>query len=229
MIALKEKIRRRQWIAAALFAVFLLFPPIPSYAAPASTSSAPIAPQDSPAEQVPTDAAANPSLITLPVTTLDGKPLDLARDKGWKVIYFWSATCPCVRACESFTFTPLARRYKGQITFYAIASNGYDLHLPHDELVHQVAKRHLPFPVLLDDTHAVAQALDAKITPQAFLLDGENHVLFAGVPDDSRRYESQTGKWGVSQTYLAQAIRQALAGQPVTVPRVKDQGCIIAW
>ena len=201
----------------AAWAAFCLLFSLPTLAAP------------TPPQAVPTEQQAAPAFTTLPVTTLDGKPLDLAGNKGWKVIYFWSATCPCVRACESFTFTPLARRYKGQITFYAVASNGYDLHLPHDELVHQVAGRHLPFPVLRDDTHAVAQALDARITPQAFLLDGENHVLFAGVPDDSRRYEAQTGKWGVSQTYLAQAIRQALAGQPITVARVKDQGCIIAW
>ena len=161
--------------------------------------------------------------------TLDGKPLDLAARPGWKVVYFWSATCPCVRACESFTLVPLARRYRGQVSFYAVASNGYDLDLSSDCLARQVQQHHLPFPVLWDGQHRAARALDARVTPQAFLLDPQNHVVFAGVPDDSRRYEAQNGCWGVSKTYLAQAIDQALAGQPVTVPAVKDQGCIIAW
>jgi len=174
-------------------------------------------------------AASVPHGITLPVKTLDGKALDLAAQPGWKVIYFWSATCPCVRACESFTFVPLSRRYKGKVAFYAVASDGYDLKLPPGQLAHQITQRRLPFPVLLDATHQVALALNAKVTPQAFLMDPQNHVVFAGVPDDSRRYQANNGHWGVSKTYLAQAIAQALAGQPVTVPRVKDEGCIIAW
>jgi len=180
-------------------------------------------------------AASSPALVrsetvtSLPVTALDGKPLDLAARPGWKVVYFWSATCPCVRACESFTLVPLARRYQGQVSFYAVASNGYDLALPSDRLARQVHQHHLPFPVLRDGRHLSARALDARVTPQAFLLDPQNHVVFAGVPDDSRRYEAQNGHWGTSRTYLAQAIAQALARQLVTVPSVKDQGCIIAW
>ena len=170
-----------------------------------------------------------PSGVALPATTLNSEPFDLAAQPGWKVIYFWSATCPCVRACESFTFVPLARRYQGKVAFYAVASNGYDLNLPPNQIAYQVTQRHLPFPVLLDPMHKVAVALNAKVTPQAFLLDPQNHIVFAGIPDDSRRYQADNGHWGVSKTYLAQAIVQALAGQPVTVPRVKDEGCIIAW
>lgn len=173
--------------------------------------------------------ASPPSGITFPVKALSGQSLDLAAQPGWKVVYFWSGTCPCVRACESFTFVPLSRQYQGKVAFYAVASNGYDLKLPTDQLAHQVKLHHLPFPVLLDTTHQVASALNAKVTPQAFLLDSQNQVVFAGIPDDSRRYQASNGHWGVSKTYLAQAINQALAGQPVTVPRVKDEGCMIAW
>lgn len=151
-------------------------------------------------------------MTTLPVTTLDGKAVDLATQPGWKVIYFWSATCPCVRACESFTFIPLSRKIKSNVSFFAVASDGYDLGQPHDWMAQKAAGHHLPFPVFRDDQHLVAKALGARVTPQAFLLDPENRVVFAGLPDDSRRYQTQNGKWGVSQTYLAQAIRQAQAG-----------------
>ena len=167
--------------------------------------------------------------MSLPATSLDGKPIDLAAQPGWKVVYFWSATCPCVRACESFTFVPLARRYGARIHFYAVASDGYDLKLGPGQLAHEIAGHGLPYPVLRDGTHHVAQALNAKVTPQAFLLDPQGRVLFAGIPDDSRRYKANNGTWGVSKTYLSQAITEALAGHPVTVPRVKDEGCIIAW
>lgn len=166
---------------------------------------------------------------SFPVTTLAGKPLDLATLPGWKVIYFWSATCPCVRACESFTFIPLSRCYEGKVSFFAVASNGYDLKQSPGYLTHQIKQHNLPFPVVFDSQHQVAATLNAKVTPQAFLLSPQNEVVFAGIPDDSRRYQARTGSWGVSKSYLAQAIKQALAGKPVTVPRMKDEGCIITW
>ena len=169
------------------------------------------------------------AVTSLPVTTLDGKSLDLAAPPGWKVIYFWSATCPCVRACESYTFIPLSRKLKSNVSFFAVASDGYDLAHSHDWISHQAIGHHLPFPVLLDSEHLVAKALGARVTPQAFLLDPQNRVVFAGLPDDSRRYQTQNGKWGVTQTYLAQAIRQAQAGQPVTAPQISNEGCIVAW
>lgn len=90
--------------------------------------------------------------VCLPVTALDGKPLDLAAQPAWKVVYFWSATCSCARL-RVFT---------------------------------------LGFPL-------------------------------------AWRYEAQNGRWDVSRTYLAQAIAQTLVGQMITIPTVKDQGCIIAW
>lgn len=183
-----------------------------------------------PSKEQPEHPAVTPApVLNLPVTTFSGKPLNLAAQPGWKVIYFWSTTCPCVRACESFTFVPLARKYQGKVSFFAVASNGYDLTLPRGQLVHKVQSRHLPFPLLLDDQHQAAKTLDARITPQTCLLDPHNRVVFSGIPDDSRRYQARTGQWGVTKSYLSEAIAQALAGQPVTVSRVKDQGCIIAW
>lgn len=165
----------------------------------------------------------------LPAVAFDGQQLNLMSQPGWKVVYFWSGACPCVTACERWTFLPLAKRYQGRVHFYAVVSGRFDLDLPRDQLRQKVAARHLPYPVLLDPHHEVAQALGATVTPEAFLLDPQNRVIFAGVPDDSRRYLSRTGRSGVTQTYLSHAIAQALAGRPVTAPQVKDQGCIIPW
>lgn len=213
--------------ASKVFLIFLrpalLLATIPRLVLAAPALTVPPAPDNSPT------VALRAPIASLPAATSGGQPLDLAAKPGWKVIYFWSATCPCVRACESFTFVPLSRRYQGQVSFYAVASGGYDLKLPPDQLARQIQQHDLPFPVLLDAKHQIALVLDAKVTPQAFLLDPHNRVVFSGIPDDSRRYKADVGRWGVSKTYLSQAIAQALAGQPVTVPVVKDQGCIIAW
>lgn len=169
------------------------------------------------------------AVASLSATNLDGAPIDLAARPGWRVVYFWSGACPCVTACERYSFVPLAKKYKGKVSFFAVASCGYDLHQTRPKLRQTIAARHLPFPVLLDPSHKVAQALGAKVTPQAFLLDPEGRVVFSGMPDDSRRYLDETGKAGVSRGYLARALSQALAGKPITQPQVKDAGCIIAW
>jgi hypothetical protein len=47
--------------------------------------------------------------------------------------------------------------------------------------------------------------------------------------DDSKRYLTQTGKRGVTVTYLATALDQALAGKRISQPHTKLDGCIIAW
>lgn len=164
----------------------------------------------------------------LPAKTLGGAAVDIAARPGWRVIYFWSGACPCVTSCERYSFVPLAKKYKGKVSFFAVASCGYDLKQPRARLKGTIASHRLPFSVLLDPSHKVVQALGAKVTPQAFLLDPAGRVVFSGMPDDSRRYLDETGKAGVTRGYLARALSQVLAGKPVTQPQVKDEGCIIA-
>jgi peroxiredoxin len=153
----------------------------------------------------------------------------------WRVIYFWSSTCPCVRACEQYSFVPLAEKYRGKIAFYAVATNGFDLSLPHKQLNNAIAAHNLPFPVLLDKDHSIAKYFDAKITPQTFVLDPAGHIVFRGMPDDSRRFlfraaAFKPGKKGqVPESYLAKALAQAMAGKPVTETPLKEAGCSIAW
>ena len=154
---------------------------------------------------------------------------------AWRVIYFWSATCPCVRACERYSFISLAQKYKGKVSFYAIATNGYDLQLPRKQLDYDIVQHHLPYPVLLDVNHTFAKYFDAKITPQTFVLDPAGHVVFDGMPDDSRRFLYPTdvpkrGKKGqVPESYLAKALAEGLAGKAVTETPLKEAGCSIAW
>jgi peroxiredoxin len=167
--------------------------------------------------------------MSLRAVTLSGAPIDLAADRGWKVVYFWSSFCPCVSACEHFTLKPLAEKYRGMVDFYAVVSGSYDLSMPPSELRAKIAARGLPYPVVLDTDHEIVRALGAMITPQTFIIDPQGRVLFNGVPDDSRRYLYRTGKSGASQSYLAEALVQALAGKPVTRPQVRDQGCIIGY
>lgn len=161
----------------------------------------------------------------LAAQTASGKTIDISAVPGWKVVYFWSAACPCVRACQKFSFVPLARKYRGKIAFYAVASDGWDLSLPKAQLAKAIAADRLPYPVLLDKTHAIAKALHAECTPQTFVIGPTGKVYFLGMPDDSRRFDYDKP----GSEYLSPALADALAGRPVPNSPLKEAGCIVAW
>jgi len=177
-----------------------------------------------------------PTLIgPLSGQTEDGRNVSIAQTPGWRVIYFWSGACPCVTACERYSFLPLAQKYKGRVSFYAVASDGYDLNLPIADFEKQAAQHHLPYTLLRDTTHQIAKYLNAKVTPETFLLDPQGNVVFAGMPDDSRRFtlgevKLVRGKPAPApESYLSRALAQALTGKTVTASPIKYDGCLIAW
>ncbi len=169
--------------------------------------------------------SAPPPVTTLPAVTLSGQPVDIGKQTGWRVVYFWSATCPCVRDCERLSLVPLAERYKGRVTFYAIESGHADLAGDRRALTENAALHHLPYSVLLDPCHAVADALRARSTPQTYLIDPAGRIVFQGAPDDSWEFKNRTGQSGMSRAYLADALTQALAGRPIARPFVLNMGC----
>ena len=136
-----------------------------------------------PVAQTPTKA-----LSALPVTALNGQALDLGTQKGWRVLYFWSGHCPCVRDCEEFSLIPLAKKCKGRVMFYAVASNRDDLEQAqarHPVFVENVSTHALPYSVVLDPAHAVADRLGGQSTPETFLLDPQGRIVFQGAPNNS--------------------------------------------
>jgi len=72
---------------------------------------------------------------------------------------------------------------------------------------------------MIDDTGAaITKALECKNTAQVILTDKDGNIVFRGGIDDSR------DEAGVKQRFLAEAIKETLAGKPVTTKTAKVFG-----
>jgi peroxiredoxin len=81
------------------------------------------------------------------------------------------------------------------------------------------------FPYLFDESQDVAKAYQAACTPDFFLFDHDRKLVYRGQFDGSRPGNNVP----VTGEDLRAAVRQVLAGQPVTVNQRPSIGCDIKW
>src|SRR5690606_24610765 len=81
------------------------------------------------------------------------------------------------------------------------------------------------FPYLLDETQSVAKAYKAACTPDLFLFDKNQKLVYRGQFDSSRPSNGQP----VTGADLRAACDAILAGRPVPEPQTPSIGCNIKW
>jgi hypothetical protein len=96
-----------------------------------------------------------------------------------------------------------------------------------DALTHAREHGHGDYAVFVDREHTLVRALDARIAPEAVVLDGRGAIAYRGRIDD------QAVAWGVSRRQvrthdLRDALDALVAGRPPAVPRTQPVGCFIA-
>lgn len=83
----------------------------------------------------------------------------------------------------------------------------------------------LDFAQVLDADCRLALALDARITPEAFVLDPQAALVYHGAIDDTAVRPGRK-KLAATRTYLADALETLLAGGKLPT-EVKAVGCIV--
>lgn len=156
---------------------------------------------------------------------VSGQRRSLADYKSKKaiVIVFIGTECP-ISNLQVVTLAEMHQKYSPKgVQFLAVNSNDHDTF---DEVVQHAKERKIPFPVLKDDSQTAADALGARRTPEAFLLDSDLVIRYHGRVDDQYGYTYRRA--APTKTELKDAIEEVLAGKPVTVPETKKfDGCII--
>lgn len=113
------------------------------------------------------------------------------------------------------------------LAIVAINSNDLQVH-PKDGPEHMKAlaqEMRWGFPFLFDETQDVAKAYTAACTPDLYLFDKDQKLVYRGQLDDARPGNDKP----VNGKDLRAAIEAALAGKPVPAEQKPSAGCNIKW
>ncbi len=159
----------------------------------------------------------------------DGKQVSLEEFKNAPalLVVFLCNHCPFVKHVGE-GLARLAKEYQAKgVAVLGINSNNIKAH-PDDspaKMKIEAAKFGYSFPYLFDETQEVAKAYRAACTPDFFLFDREQQLVYRGQMDDSRPGNGKP----VTGADLRSAMNAVLAGQPVPEPQKPSAGCNIKW
>ena len=145
-----------------------------------------------------------------------------AKDSRAVVVTFLGTECPLANA-----YAPKLQRMadfwndKG-VRFFVVMSNQQDSLA---EIGEFIKKHELKIPVLKDPGSKVADLFAAERTPEAYVLDKNGEIRYAGRIDDQFGIGYQRPK--VPRHDLEIALEQVTSSNKVEVPFVKPQGCLI--
>jgi hypothetical protein len=93
------------------------------------------------------------------------------------------------------------------------------------KMVEEVKARGYTFPYLYDESQAVAKAYHAACTPDFYLFDRQQKLVYRGQMDSSR----PGSELPVTGEDLRAALDAVLSGQPVSANQKPSIGCNIKW
>jgi peroxiredoxin len=161
--------------------------------------------------------------------TVSGRTISLDDFKNSRalLVMFLCNHCPFVKHVQA-ELAAIGRDYQDKgLGIAAISSNDIDTY-PQDgpeQMRAEARAAAYTFPYLFDATQEVARAYKAACTPDFYLFDSAQKLIYRGQLDDSRPKSGQP----VTGRDLRAAIEAALAGQPVPQRQLPSIGCNIKW
>jgi len=159
----------------------------------------------------------------------DGKIHSLADFAGRPalLVAFICNHCPYVKHVAP-AFAKLAKEYQAKgVGVVAINSNDYE-HYPDDspaKMKEEIAARGYAFPYLVDESQQVAKAYRAACTPDFYLFDADQTLVYRCQMDASRPGNNLPG----TGNDLRAALDAILGGRPVAKDQRPSIGCNIKW
>ena len=140
------------------------------------------------------------------------------------IIVFECNHCPYVIASIERMESMAAWCGEVGVGFVGINSNDPVVY-PNDSFEHmQKRATSMGYAYLHDVTQEIAHAYGAKRTPEFFLFDANNRLVYQGRMDDAPRDPTKA-----TTSELKDAIEAMLSGQTPTIERTESIGCSVKW
>jgi peroxiredoxin len=174
--------------------------------------------------------------FSLPDTDGNTVSLDDFKDAKALLVMFICNHCPYVVHLAD-ELARLGKDYQPKgVAVVAVSANDVASH-PADspaKMQEEKAARGYTFPYLYDGSQAVAKAYTAACTPDFFLFDADQKLVYRGQLDDTRPTRISSGNYDSDQSPsngkdLRAALDAVLSGQPVSSEQIPSMGCNIKW
>jgi peroxiredoxin len=143
------------------------------------------------------------------------------------VVAFICNHCPFVKHVRA-GFGELAKEYQERgVGVVGISSNDFEAH-PDDSpeaMAKEIRSAGYTFPYLVDESQAVAREYRAACTPDFFVFDKAQELVYRGQMDESRPGNDVP----VTGEDLRRALDALLEGRPVPAEQRPSLGCNIKW
>lgn len=169
----------------------------------------------------------------LKLPALGGGEVDLASHRGKYVVIEWTNyDCPFVKKhYETGRLPALQKKLTGEgIVWLSVCSSapGKQGHFsPEEWKIRMAAVQAVPTAVLLDADGVVGKRYQAKNTPYMVLVGLDGAILYRGGLDNQPGLDRTIMDAAVN--YVVQALDEARAGRPVSVPTAPPYGCSVKY
>ncbi|MBI3288958.1 MAG: thioredoxin family protein [Elusimicrobia bacterium] len=163
----------------------------------------------------------------------NGKPVKLSGARGKLVVLEWfNKGCPFVRKhYGSQNMQGLQKKYaKKGVVWYSIISSkeGKEGYMTPAQAKEEIKEAGMGAKAILSDASGdVGRLYNAKTTPHMFIVDKKGNLIYMGGIDDTASADPADIK--TSKNYVAAALDEALAGQPVSTPSSRPYGCSVKY
>lgn len=152
-----------------------------------------------------------------------GKPYNSEEFKKHQAlaVVFFGVECPLVKLYVP-RLTELEKKFGNKFQVIGINSNRHD---SITEIANFAKLTDANWPLLKDPANRVADAFGAARTPELFLFDQNQQLVYHGAIDDQYTYGKQKDQ--AENNYLADAVKAVLAGNQPKTQTTQSDGCII--
>ena len=93
-----------------------------------------------------------------------------------------------------------------------------------EQMKKKIKEWNIDFPYLVDESQEAAKVFKAQCTPDIYLFNKNQELIYHGRIDDNWKDESQ-----ITKEELKEALNQYASGLPVTKNQKPSMGCSIKW